>query len=151
MTREPGEHSNDQARLPRRTVLAVGAAGAAGLTLAACSSSGDGGGGQASPGAGAAAGNGGSADQVPVGGAAIVSVGDTAFVVAQPTAGNFVAHSAVCPHQGCLCNEVVGPNAVCPCHGSEFDAESGAVKRGPATKPLAPANVTVTDGTLEFT
>lgn len=128
--------------------MAAGAVGAAGLTLAACGGSGDSAGGQATPGAG---GSGGSAEQVPVGGAAIVSVGDTAYVVAQPTAGNFIAHSAVCPHQGCLCNEVVGANAVCPCHGSEFDVESGAVKRGPAAQPLAPATVTVTNGTLEFT
>jgi nitrite reductase/ring-hydroxylating ferredoxin subunit len=139
----------DAAGLGRRTVLGLGLAGAAGVALAACGNSAEStgtpssatsGGGTPTPG--------GSSSQVPVGGAAIIPVGDTAYVVAQPTQGQFVAHSAVCPHQGCLCNEVAGSKAICPCHGSEFNTETGAVEKGPATKGLAPATVTVTDGTL---
>ena len=64
--------------------------------------------------------------------------------------GNFVAHSAVCPHQGCLCNAVEGKTAVCPCHGSKFNVETGAVEQGPATEGLAPATVTDNGGTLNF-
>jgi nitrite reductase/ring-hydroxylating ferredoxin subunit len=87
---------------------------------------------------------------VPVGGAAIVKSGSTAYVVAQPTAGQFVAHSAVCPHAGCLCNQISGAEAVCPCHGSRFNATTGAVVRGPAKTGLAPANVTADGGTLQL-
>jgi Rieske Fe-S protein len=36
----------------------------------------------------------------------------------------------------------------CPCHGSRFDAETGAVTRGPATQPLAPVPVVVRDGNV---
>ena len=85
-----------------------------------------------------------------MGGATIIAVGDTAYVVAQPTKGNFVAHSAVCPHQGCLCNAVEGKTAVCPCHGSKFNVETGAVEQGPAKEGLAPATVTDNGGTLSF-
>ena len=65
----------------------------------------------------------------------IVPVGGTAYVVAQPTAGNYVAHSAICPHQGCLCNAVQSGKAICPCHGSEFNVQTGAVEKGPAKGP----------------
>lgn len=81
---------------------------------------------------------------VPVGGAIIVNTGDTAYVVAQRSAGNVVCHSAVCPHEGCLCTEIQTGQAVCPCHGSRFDAFTGAVLRGPADKGLAPAASHVT-------
>jgi nitrite reductase/ring-hydroxylating ferredoxin subunit len=143
--------------LPRRTVLAVGAFGAAGAALAACGGSSSSGAAASSGAAGAsasAAASGaplaaaGPASEVPVGGAVIVPVGDTAYVVAQPSAGTYVAHSAVCPHQGCLCNAVTSGKAVCPCHGSEFNAETGAVEKGPAKEGLAPASVSVAQGTL---
>ena len=152
-------------QLARRTVLGVGAAGMAGVALAACGSSAGSGasasaatstpaGGSSTPTSQAATtepGQGspaGSTSAVPVGGAAIVRAGDTGFVVAQPTAGNFVAHSAICSHQGCLCSSVEGMTAICPCHGSRFNAESGAVEKGPATTGLAAANVFVSDGQM---
>ena len=149
----------------RRTVLAVGMAGAAGVALAAC-----GGGETASESTTSAeptnspssaptasqtsespAGSGtniGSVDQVAVGSATIIAANDTAFVVAQPEEGKFVAHSAVCPHQGCLCNRIADGEAICPCHGSKFDAVTGAVEQGPATTGLAPAAVSVENGQL---
>jgi Rieske Fe-S protein len=34
----------------------------------------------------------------------------------------------------------------CPCHGSRFDASTGAVVNGPAASPLPPVAVTVRDG-----
>ena len=34
----------------------------------------------------------------------------------------------------------------CPCHGSRFDAATGAVRHGPATRPLAPVPVAVRSG-----
>ncbi len=141
------------AALPRRVVLAAGALGAAGAALAACGGSGAGGSssGATSSGAastGAALTAAGPASEVPVGGAVIVPVGETAYVVAQPTAGNYVAHSAICPHQGCLCNAVQSGKAICPCHGSEFNVQTGAVEKGPAKEGLAPAAVQVEQGNL---
>jgi Rieske Fe-S protein len=54
--------------------------------------------------------------------------------------------SAVCTHQGCLVRDVRGGEIHCPCHGSAFDAATGAVVQGPADKPLAPVDVEVRDG-----
>lgn len=148
----------------RRTVLAVGVAGAAGVALAACGGS-DSATSDTTPSSaqpqpettagtpeagGAVSGSDvGPASQVAVGSAAILKTADdTAFVVAQPEEGTFVAHSAVCTHQGCLCNRIEGQDAVCPCHGSKFNVVTGDVEQGPATRPLATANVTVADGNL---
>jgi Rieske Fe-S protein len=55
-------------------------------------------------------------------------------VVAQPSAGMFVAFSASCTHQGCPVS-FTGQGFYCMCHGSRFDL-SGAVTGGPARRPL---------------
>jgi thiosulfate dehydrogenase [quinone] large subunit len=81
----------------------------------------------------------GAASKVPVGQAASFtdpSSGDPSLVI-QPSAGTFVAFDAVCPHAGCT----VGYNAAqkiiaCPCHGSQFNASTGAVEAGPAPHGL---------------
>jgi Rieske Fe-S protein len=52
--------------------------------------------------------------------------------------------SAVCTHQGCLVAGVQDGEIRCPCHGSAFDAATGAVVRGPATEPLEPEQIEVT-------
>jgi nitrite reductase/ring-hydroxylating ferredoxin subunit len=147
----------------RRTVLAVGVAGAAGMALAACGGSDTATEATASapaddptteatssaPAADVTGTDVGPASQVAVGSAAILTTAeDTAFVVAQPEEGTFVAHSAVCTHQGCLCSRIDGQDAVCPCHGSKFNVVTGDVEQGPATRPLASANVTVSNGNL---
>jgi thiosulfate dehydrogenase [quinone] large subunit len=86
----------------------------------------------------------GSATGVPVGGAAAFTdpgTGAPALVI-QQTAGDFVAFDAVCPHAGCTVAYTRSAKIItCPCHGSEFDAESGAVIRGPATRGLTPISV----------
>jgi thiosulfate dehydrogenase [quinone] large subunit len=85
----------------------------------------------------------GPASAVPVGGAARFvdpNTGDPAIVL-QPSAGRFVAHSAVCTHAGCTVRYGGGDLLVCPCHGAEFNARSGAVLRGPAQDPLAAIQV----------
>lgn len=85
----------------------------------------------------------GPASAVPVGGAARFvdpNTGDPAIVL-QPSAGRFVAHSAVCTHAGCTVRYGGGDLLVCPCHGARFDARSGAVLRGPAQDPLAAIEV----------
>ncbi len=89
----------------------------------------------------------GAASKVPVGQAASFtdpSSGDPSLVI-QPSAGKFVAFDAVCPHAGCT----VGYNAAqkiiaCPCHGSQFNASTGAVEVGPATRGLK--KLTVAEG-----
>ncbi len=89
----------------------------------------------------------GAASKVPVGQAASFtdpSSGDPSLVI-QPSAGTFVAFDAVCPHAGCT----VGYNAAqkiiaCPCHGSQFNASTGAVEVGPATRGLK--KLTIAEG-----
>lgn len=51
--------------------------------------------------------------------------------------------SAVCTHQGCLVSGVSNGAISCPCHGSVFDADTGAVLEGPASAPLAEIAVVV--------
>jgi thiosulfate dehydrogenase [quinone] large subunit len=64
--------------------------------------------------------------------------GDPAVVV-QPSAGTFVAFDAICPHEGCTV-AFAPPDKlfICPCHGSRFNGETGALVHGPATRGLTP-------------
>lgn len=147
----------------RRTVVA--AAGAAGLAaaLAACGSdddssntSGAAGSSGASTGTAGAAGTapseqassgsaGGTAlaktSDIPEGGGKVFK--DQGVVVTQPTAGTYKAFSSKCTHAGCAVGSVADGVIVCPCHNSHFSAADGSVKQGPATQPLAAANITV--------
>ncbi|MET9613313.1 Rieske (2Fe-2S) protein [Kitasatospora indigofera] len=81
---------------------------------------------------------------VPVGGSAQVkdpATGDAVYLV-QPTAGQYCAFSSVCTHSGCAVDAPKNGQMYCPCHGSKFDAATGAVINGPATKPLPKYAVT---------
>ncbi len=82
-------------------------------------------------------------DQVAVGSGVVYD--GPKVVVTQPAAGDVRGFTAVCPHQGCLVSEVVDNEILCPCHGSLFSAEDGAVLTGPATSGLAPVDVSVVD------
>jgi len=125
----------------RRTVLRGAAlAGAAGVGLTAC------GGKKGSSSGPTAAADLGAATEVPVGGAKLYR--DDKVLVSQPSQGTFKAFSAVCTHQGCVLDTVDGTTASCPCHGSKFDAETGAVVQGPATRPLPAVPVTESGGKL---
>jgi thiosulfate dehydrogenase (quinone) large subunit len=83
----------------------------------------------------------GPAKDVPVGGAASFTdpgSGDPGIVI-QATAGKFVAFDAVCPHAGCTVGyDQSAAVIVCPCHGSQFNAATGAVETGPAPTGLKP-------------
>jgi Rieske Fe-S protein len=58
------------------------------------------------------------------------------IVVAQPSAGTYVAFSAGCPHQCCPVSFIKARTEfVCPCHGSTFDL-NGRVTGGPAPSGL---------------
>ena len=91
------------------------------------------------------------AADVPVGGVVSQTVGEDPVLVAQPTEGEFVAFSAVCPHAGGIvapAGELVGQ---CPLHGSQFDLGDGAaVLAPPAQKPLAEYPLTVSGDQLEL-
>jgi len=79
---------------------------------------------------------------VPVGGSISVTLDGKPIVVSQKTAGTVAAFSAICTHMGCTVNSG-GAQFHCPCHGSVYDAFTGAVVDGPAPKPLPPVSVKV--------
>lgn len=122
--------------LPRRALLASGAVVATGGTLlAACGSS------DAPPSAATGTTIVALRD-VPVGGAVAAKLGGEGVIVAQPTPGSVVAFDAACTHAGCPVKPA-GAELDCPCHGSRFNALTGAVLNGPATAPLTEVAVTV--------
>ena len=52
-----------------------------------------------------------------------------------------------CPQLGCKPNFCITNYWFeCPCHGSKYNALTGAVINGPAALPLAPVAVSVKDG-----
>jgi Rieske Fe-S protein len=83
---------------------------------------------------------------IPVGSAKIFA--DRKVIVAQPTAGEFKAFSAVCTHGGCLVNKIQGNTAVCPCHGGTYNLADGGVVSGPPPRPLPAVTVTVNGDNL---
>jgi Rieske Fe-S protein len=136
----------------RRAVLGGVAAVGAGAVLAACGSDeptdstggggdADGGGGDGGSGGGEPSGALATVDEVPVGGGTVFQ--KEKIVVTQPTEGDFKAFSAVCQHQGCTVGSVNGDIIQCNCHGSQYSATDGSVKKGPTTKPLPKKKVSV--------
>ncbi|GAA2095614.1 hypothetical protein GCM10009759_24110 [Kitasatospora saccharophila] len=92
------------------------------------------------------------AAQVPVGGSATVkdpASGDAVYIV-QPAAGQYAGLSSVCTHSGCAVNPPKDGKLYCPCHGSTFDAATGAVITGPAVKPLPAYGVSKNGDRLEL-
>jgi thiosulfate dehydrogenase [quinone] large subunit len=81
----------------------------------------------------------GRAASVPIGSAASFTdpaLGVPAFVV-HTTAESFRGFSAICTHAGCTVQfDRSAEQFACPCHGSIFDAKTGAVVQGPAQLPL---------------
>lgn len=69
---------------------------------------------------------------VPVGGSVILDK----FIIAQPTAGHYVAYSSTCPHQFKKITIAEGDTVRCPAHGSTFNIADGSVVRGPAVRGL---------------
>ena len=143
----------------RRTVVAaVGAAGLA-VALTACgndnkssgstevSGGGSGGGDNAAAGGSAAKVLAKTAD-IPEGGGKVFA--DQGVVVTQPAAGTFKAFSSKCTHQGCAVKGISNGVITCPCHGSQFSATDGSVKKGPATTALAAAQISVDGDSIKL-
>jgi thiosulfate dehydrogenase (quinone) large subunit len=73
--------------------------------------------------------------------------------VIQAKAGDFAAFDAVCPHAGCTVGYSSAQKViVCPCHGSRFNAATGAVEQGPAASNLRTIKISEgRDGNLYVT
>lgn len=78
---------------------------------------------------------------IPIGGGKVYQTEQV--VVTQATPGQIRAYSAVCTHQGCVVNDVLGGTINCNCHGSKFKLD-GSVSQGPASAPLPAVAVKVT-------
>ncbi|MGZ4664118.1 MAG: Rieske (2Fe-2S) protein [Frankiaceae bacterium] len=78
---------------------------------------------------------------VPPGGGVVLDSANV--VVTRDQSGAVHAFSATCTHQGCTVNDVSNEVISCPCHGSQFNADTGAVVQGPATQPLPTVQVSV--------
>ena len=83
-------------------------------------------------------------DKVPVGGGLVLG----SVVLTRDTKGDVRGYSATCTHQGCKVDSVKNGTIQCPCHGSAFNASTGAVVQGPATRPLPPVPVVIRDGSV---
>lgn len=68
-------------------------------------------------------------------------------IVVRHRDGSLAAFSALCTHAGCEVEYGSGV-LLCPCHGSEFDASTGAVLQGPAVTPLAAKRVIQRGGSI---
>lgn len=71
----------------------------------------------------------------------------TAVLVARPTDTTAACFNAKCTHLGCTVAPA-GKELHCPCHGSVYNATTGAVLHGPAPKALAAVPVKVVDGAV---
>ena len=87
-----------------------------------------------------------SLDDVPIGGGIVID--RSSIVLTRNASGTVHGLSATCTHQGCTVNSVENGVIGCPCHGSTFNAETGAPIAGPATRPLAEISVTVRDNSV---
>lgn len=121
----------------RREVLGAAGVAVCGVALTACSSEGD----KAPSAAGIKGQEIAKVSEVPVGGGKVNQ--KWRIVVTQPTAGVYKAFSARCTHKGCAVSRPEAGVMTCPCHGSEFAADSGKCLKGPASAPLAAYQVKV--------
>src|SRR5690349_1211711 len=129
--------------LSRRTLVTTGLGAAVAIPVVAACGSND------TPAAAASSGGAAAAlpalADIPVGQAVSATVNGKPVCIARPTDSTVAAFTAVCTHQQCTVAPD-GGSLKCPCHGSTFDALTGAVTQGPATQPLAAVAVSVKDG-----
>ena len=85
------------------------------------------------------------AADIPDGGGVVLTKTE---IVLTRTGNQIAAFSAVCTHEACLVNNVQNGLISCPCHGSTFDAATGAVRNGPATSALPAVPVHIVDNSV---
>jgi thiosulfate dehydrogenase [quinone] large subunit len=94
----------------------------------------------------------GKASQVPVGQAAqfTITSSQNPGILVHDTNGKWYAYNAVCPHAGCTVSSYSASTdtLICPCHGSVFNAQTGAVESGPAPRGLKSVTVVEANGNL---
>ena len=72
------------------------------------------------------------------------------IIIGRTIAGEFLAVSAACTHQGTTLQYVGASNSFhCPNHGSNFTS-AGMASNGPASKPLVVYNTSLTGSTLRI-
>jgi cytochrome b6-f complex iron-sulfur subunit len=139
---------------PRREVLCglVVALLAPGALAAACSNGpspdNNSGGGNGGGGGGTGGGSGqvlAALSDVPQGGGLLVKnpSGRGQVLLTRPSGDTVIGFNPTCTHQGTTVKTPVNGTITCPNHGSQYDAATGAVKRGPATLPLNKVSVKV--------
>jgi Rieske Fe-S protein len=84
--------------------------------------------------------------KVPSGGGLVLDA--RKVVLTKDLSGTVRAFTAVCPHQGCTVSGVDKGVIECPCHGSRFDAGTGAVLRGPANQGLTAVEIAIRGGSV---
>jgi thiosulfate dehydrogenase [quinone] large subunit len=132
-----------------------GGGGAAGSGSGAGSGGGAGGGGQNASGSGAASSlppgavKLGPSNRLPAESAATYTdpTEGTPDILIREADGSLKAFSAVCTHAGCTVG-YEGGVIICPCHGGEYDAETGEVVAGPPPAGLAPRRVVEQGGQI---
>ena len=79
-----------------------------------------------------------------------VVVGDTPVLLFRDGDLTYAIHDR-CSHRGCSLSDgkLDGRQIVCACHGSQFDLQTGALRRGPATSAQPAFEVRERDGALE--
>lgn len=144
---------NHEGRPGRRAVVVAAGAASVAAVLTACGNQRESGGSDVVEPAGDGTDTGGTAlartADIPEGGGKVFA--DQGVVVTQPKAGEFKAFSSNCTHQSCTVSRVADGTIHCPCHGSKFDASTGAVAHGPATRPLPARKITVTGDSITLT
>ena len=138
--------ATDTAGMPsRRTVLVAGiaVAGTAGLALTGCSTKSSAAVAPNATTSGVLA----KVADIPVGNAVSATLDGKPILISQPVAGEILAFTAICTHQGCTVAPA-GKEFKCPCHGSVYNAATGAVITGPAPAALAAIQVKVEAGSV---
>jgi Rieske Fe-S protein len=136
--------AHESSGLSRRTVVRTGLGVAVAVPLIAACSSDD----PPTTTTPAGTGSGGllpKLDDITVGQAVAATLNGAPIVVARPTDATVAGFTAVCTHMQCTVN-VNGAELNCPCHGSKYNALTGAVEQGPATQALGAVPLSVKDG-----
>ncbi|SHE98852.1 Rieske (2Fe-2S) protein [Streptoalloteichus hindustanus] len=81
---------------------------------------------------------------IPLGGGRVVDRPDgRKLLLVRPAEADVRGFDPTCPHQGCTVPPPVDGVITCPCHASQFDGPTGALRRGPATRGLTAVPVKV--------